>query len=107
LMVLPPNYVRMWNQHWQSLRAAINGRKHSASIRFMDGPFKVALSLPNCTMEDTQILLGHERLATTANYYAAVSKKQREKGTKMRRRWWRRADSNRGPTDYETVALAS
>ena len=21
--------------------------------------------------------------------------------------WWRRADSNRGPTDYETVALAS
>ena len=21
--------------------------------------------------------------------------------------WWRRADSNRGPTDYETVALTS
>ena len=24
-----------------------------------------------------------------------------------RRTWWRRADSNCGPTDYETVALAS
>jgi hypothetical protein len=25
----------------------------------------------------------------------------------IRRMWWRRADSNCGPTDYETVALAS
>jgi hypothetical protein len=23
------------------------------------------------------------------------------------RKWWRRVDSNHGPTDYETVALAT
>lgn len=37
------------------------------------------LSLPNGTMENAQILLGHKRLATTAIYYAAPSKKRREK----------------------------
>jgi hypothetical protein len=29
------------------------------------------------------------------------------KGLTERKIWWRRVDSNHGPTDYETVALAT
>jgi integrase len=47
-------------------------RSHAFRATLVDG----VLSLPNGTMEDAQILLGHKRLATTANYYAALSKKR-------------------------------
>ena len=50
-------------------------RSHAFRATLVDG----VLSLPNGTMEDAQILLGHKRLGTTERYYASLSKKRLDK----------------------------
>jgi integrase len=78
--------LKLWRA--ASIEGGERRRSHAFRATLVDG----VLSLPNGTMEDAQILLGHKRLTTTLHYYASLSKKRREKA-KQRLKELREAES--------------